>query len=298
MLNQLPSLNGLRVFEVAARRLSFSSAAEELFVTPAAVSYQIKSLERELGVLLFQRLNKSVALTPEGRQFLISVRAGLIQIEAGVRAVKEAGLGGDLNVSVVPSFAQQWLLPRLESFYLAYPKINLRLNATQLLADFKRDGNHLAIRYGTGPWKDLHHEPLMMDRIFAVGAPSLLQERGMPEKPLDLMTYPLLHDTTQPWQAWFARLGFPNVVLPAGPLFDDANLLLYAAIKGHGLTLTRTSLAAAELKAGRLIRALAQEVDAGKGYHLVCPPTNRSLPKVSAFWDWLLEQAKPLAVNA
>lgn len=281
----------MRYFEVAARHGSFSLAAEELFVTPAAVSYQIRLLESELGVPLFKRLARMVVLTEAGATLLGYVQTALSALEEGVRETSIKQESGPLNVSLVPSFAQQWLLPRLERFNQRYPDIQLRINASSRLADFNLDGNHMAVRLGKGRWgNDLVVEPLLEERVFPVCCPDFAARFSIRE-PQDLLSCPLLHNDFYTWEAWYQALGEPVDAIPKGPVFDDANLLIMASLQGMGISLIRTSVAQSYLGNARLIRPVAAEVLAENAYYLVFPKRHEKHAGVLAFRQWIHEEA-------
>jgi len=288
----LPSLNSLRYFEAAARLGSFSNAAQELFVTPAAVSYQIRLLETELGVLLFRRMPRVVVPTEAGAALLTQVQAAFGILAEAVRDVTERQQSGPLNVSLVPSFAQQWLLPRLDRFNRQFPDIQLRINAMARLTDFEQDGNHMAVRLGNGKWgKGLIEERFFEERVFAVCCPELAAQYEIRE-PKDLLKMPILHNDFYPWRNWFQALGVEVSEIPKGPMFDDANLLLAAALQGLGVSLIRTTVAQGNLARARLIRPLDVEVIADKAYYLVIPERHKDHAGVIAFRQWILEEAK------
>lgn len=287
---RLSSLNGLRHFEAAARMGSFSLAAEELFLTPAAVSYQIRLLEQELGITLFKRLPRMVVLTEAGAKFMVHVQAALATIQEGIREVAETQRTGPLNVSLVPSFAQQWLLPRLERFNKLYPDIQLRINATSRVCDFNEDGYHMAVRLGNGNWgSGLIEERFFEERVFPVCCPDLAAKYPIKE-PLDLLKMPLLHNDFYPWKSWFEAVGESVEVVPKGPMFDDANLLLVAALQGMGVSLIRTTVAEGNLAQARLIRPFDMEVVADRAYYLVTPKRFKDHAGVIAFREWILDE--------
>jgi len=293
----IPSLNGLRYFEAAARHGSFTQAAEELFVTPAAVSYQIRQLETELGLQLFNRQARWVVLTEAGTMLHAHVQTAFGAIGDGIREARESQQSGPLHVSLVPSFAQQWLLPRLDQFNQAYPDIHLRINATARLADFKMDGNHCAVRLGNGNWgSGLIVEKLIEERLFPVCCPDLAA-RFTIETPVDLLKMPLLHNDFYPWQEWFKALEIEVPEIPKGPTFDDANLLLVASLQGMGVCLVRTTVAQGNLARARLVRPVSAEVVGDQSYYLVIPERFRDHAGVIAFREWILSQARLDACN-
>src|SRR3954453_21756584 len=218
MLKPLPPLSSLRCFEAVARQLSFSKAAEELHVTPGAVSQQIRSLEELLGTRLFDRTRRSVALTDAATRMLPDIQAGLEMLSRAVRSKTTLFGERTLTISVAPSFSSKWLLPRLASFYEQHPDIDLRISATVGLADFKRDRVDLAIRLGHGSYPGLPAEPLFAESLTPLCSPELLKRKGRLSKPDDLRKHRLIHDTSIPgggehggWERWLTLAGAKHV---------------------------------------------------------------------------------------
>lgn len=293
MTVRLPPLNSLRAFEAAARLGGFVKAASELNVTPAAVSHQIKTLEAHLGTAVFRRRPRGLALTDAGRSLLPDLGRGFAHLARAARAVAAEGLSGPLTISVAPSFAALWLVPRLGSFYGAYPEIELRLRAELRLADFVKDDVDLALRHGFGRYPGARSVFLMREEVFPVCAPSLLNRTPPLRRLADLRHAALLHDTdlntAEPsleWANWL--LDGAGVDARRGPRFSDAILTTEAAVRGHGVALGRTMLTADHLAAGRLVRpfgALARPADFG--HFAVTPEAVADAPKVAAFLAWL-----------
>lgn len=290
---RLPPLNALRAFEAAARCLSFSKAAEELFVTPAAVSHQIKALEEWLGVTLFRRLNRAVMLTDEGQVYVQGVRDGLEAINAATEKLMKSDAGGALTVSTLPSFAVRWLLPRLSRFRDEYPDIDVRLDASDQLTDFNRQDVDLVIRYGSGNYPGLRTVKLLTeDRLFPVCSPDLLTGDKPLNTPEDLKYHTLLHDDLRvDWETWLAAAGVPGIDPKKGPSFNDSSMVLTAAMAGQGVALGRSTLAADDLAAGRLVKPFGVELKAGSAYFVVCPEEVAERPKIVTFRNWLLKEA-------
>jgi len=282
-------LNALRVFEAVASRLSFTEAAASLQVTPAAVSAQIKLLEEYLETPLFHRNSRSVRLTPQGARLLPGVQRGLDECSRAVDSVRRDRTSGLLNVSLLGAFLQKWLLPRLGDFYGRHPAIDLRFNASQELVDFMQTDFHAAVRYGLGNWAGLAAEKLLDDWAFPVCSPAVFERFGAIETLADLGRYPLLHSATEPWTDWIRRVGGDTTRAERGPVLGDAMAVLTAAEAGQGLALTRWSLVAADLAAGRLVRPMHQSVRQQAAYFFVAPPHHLELPKVAHFRDWLRE---------
>jgi LysR family transcriptional regulator, glycine cleavage system transcriptional activator len=282
-------LHALRVFEAVASHLSFTDGAQSLKVTPAAVSAQIKSLEEYLETPLFYRHSRSVRLTPEGARLLPGVQRGLDELGRAVEALRRDRTTGLLNVSLLGSFLQKWLLPRLGEFYERHPGIDLRFNASRDLVDFMTSDFHAAVRYGRGDWPGLRAEKLLDDWAFPVCSPALLARLGGIETLGDLHRYPLLHSTTEPWVDWIRRVGGDTTRAERGPVLDDSASVLAAAEAGHGLALARWSLVAADLDTRRLVRPMAQSVRQRSSYYFAAPPHHFELPKVAHLRNWLLE---------
>lgn len=288
--DRLP-LNALRVFEAVATRLSFAEAAEALNVTPAAVSMQIKTLEDYLQVPLFRRSGRKVHLSPEGQQLLPGIRRGLDELELALNELKLDRKAGRLNITMLASFLQKWLLPRLPDLRAVHPEVDLRIHTSREPVDFSQTDFHAAIRLGKGPYKGLHSEKLLTEWMVAVASPTLLARHGplLASSPLD--DYPLLQSTDEPWTHWQeAGGGKPKPV--RGSVLDDSASVLAAAEQGLGYALVRWSLAADELQAGTLQLASRTVLPYRWAYYFVCPETYLEMPKVAAFRDWIFKAAK------
>jgi LysR family glycine cleavage system transcriptional activator len=284
----------LRVFEAAARHESFRRAAEELHVTPAAVSQQMRALEDLLGVSLFERRARGLSLTAAGHGYRAEVSRALALIERATERVVRRDETGMLPVSVPPSFAMHWLLPRLPRFRARHPGITLRLLADARLADLRGGEAELAVRFGPGRWAGLTAELLMGDEVFPACSPALLRGGSPPSRPAGLLAYPLLHDDgagpDEPSLGWAAWLdadpdGERGIHLP------DAAMVLQAALLGHGIALVRRTLAGAHLKTGALVRLLDRTVRTEFAHWLVAPPGGLEEPRAAAFVQWLREEA-------
>jgi len=291
MLRRLPPLNAVRAFEAAARSESFTRAAEELCVTPGAVSHQVKALEATLGVALFRRERQRLALTEPGREYLGVVRDALDRIALGTaRLVRRQG-SGVLTVSTSPDFAAKWLVHRLGRFAEAHPGIDLRVSASAHHVDFAREEVDVAVRHGGGDWPGLHVVRLCAERLFPVCSPRLLAGRGRIAAPSDLLRFPLLRLGDEgTWARWFEAAGIRDPV-PRGPVLDRASMLIDAAVDGQGVALARTTLAAWDLVHGRLARPVDVSLRMANTYWVVCPKATADAPKVAALRDWLLAEA-------
>ena len=292
MLRRLPPLNALRSFEAAARHESFTRAAEELCVTQGAVSHQVKALEAELGLKLFNRERQRLVITEAGRQYLAVVRDALDRIAVGTERLLQRQSSGVLTVSTSPDFAAKWLVHRIGRFAEAYPDIELRVSATLQHVDFAREDVDIAVRHGEGNWPGLAVARLCSEQLFAVVSPKLLAGRRPIDKPADLLKLPLLHlDDRTVWAKWFDAAGVADAELPPGPVMNRASMVIDAAVDGQGVALARTALAAWDLINGRLVRPIPVALPLAKGYWIVCPKATATLPKIVTFRDWLLAEA-------
>jgi LysR family glycine cleavage system transcriptional activator len=291
---RFPPLSALRAFEAVARQLSFTRAAEELHVTPAAVSQQVRVLEEQLGVALFQRSRRAVSLTAAGSGILPDLQAGFETLSRALAGVVRQSHAKTLTISVAPSFASKWLLPRLPGFAAQYPEIELRISATVGLADFARNEADLAIRFGRGRYPGLESERLFREALCPLCAPKLVQGKRVLRKPGDLKNFRLLHDLSVPgdprasaWARWLKLSGAPEVNPNRGTKFSLAELALQAAIDGAGVVLGRLALAELDLAAGRLFKPFEQVLPLDMGYFLVMPKKNRERAEIQSFRTWL-----------
>lgn len=291
-MRRLPPLNAVRAFEAAARHLSFTHAAEELNVTQAAISHQVKSLEDRLGVLLFRRMNRALVLTEAGQTYLGPIRDALDRIADATERLTEGDRTGVLTISTMPSFAAKWLVPRLHRFQAAHPELEVRLSTTFTLVDFSKSDVDLAVRFGRGPWPGVRAERLMTEDVFPVCSPALLQGRHPLNVPDDLRHHTLLHDDFLiEWPMWLRAVGATEVDATKGPRFTDSAIVLQLAIDGRGVALSRRVLAANDLASGRLVRPFKGSLPSDYSYYIVAPPAAFARPKVAAFRDWLLAEA-------
>lgn len=281
-------LNALRTFEAVASRLSFAEGAKALNVTPAAVSSQVRALEELLGQPLFVRHGRGVSLTEAGRALLPGVQHGLHALAQAVERLQTDRQQGVLNVSMLSSFLQKWLLPRLPEFYATHPSIDLRINADLAPVDFAESDFHAAIRFGRGRYSGLEVVRLLDEWTLPVCSPALLERYGPLESLGELDRYPLLHSNDEPWDTWLKTAGGEGA-MRRGPVFDDSATIVAAAEQGFGLALARWSLAAAELASGRLVRPLPVAVKSEFAYYFVAPPHYFTMQKVARFRAWLEE---------
>ncbi len=296
-MRRLPPLNALRAFEAAGRHLSFSKAAAELNVTPAAVSQQVKTLEDYLGVRLFRRLNRALLLTDAGQFSLPAVSEGFDRLADGIAGIESSWDESLLAVSVSPSVAAKWLMPRMDRFYRAHPGIDLRIDATEALADFEADGIDVAIRYGLGDYPGMRADILMEEEVFPVCSPMLLQGDAPLRTVSDLSRFPLLHlswvshDGSWPdWRMWLAAAGYPDIDATRGPRFGQFGMAVDAAIEGLGVALGSTAVVADDLAAGRLVKPFDLTFAPPFKYFLVCPERTANRRHVAAFRDWIFSE--------
>jgi LysR family glycine cleavage system transcriptional activator len=236
---------------------------------------------------LFYRHSRSVRLTPLGAQLLPGVQRGFDELARSIDQLRKHRTSGQLNISMLGSFLQKWLLPRLNDFYRKHPEIDLRFNASRTLVDFMHSDFHAAVRYGQGQWADLRAEHVMDDWVFPVAAPELLNKFGAVNTVGDFNKYPLLHSQHEPWSDWLRSLGGDTTRLERGPVLEDSVAALNKAERGEGLVLARWSLVADDLDAGRLVRVGQQSVRQRAAYYFVAPPEHYDLPKVQRFHAWL-----------
>ena len=301
MRDRLPPLTALRAFEAAARHLSFARAADELSVTPAALSFQIKSLEEHLGAPVFHRLNRAVALTEVGEALRPGVADGFAMLGQAWRSALRQTDTTALRVTAGPAFTAKWLAPRLFQFARSFPEIELSFTASLRLMDFNRDNIDVAIRFGTSDDEGLFSVPVLHEWMSPMMTPEIAARYP---KPADLAHATLLHqeDTRwlRPpvdWPAWFRAAGLPPAKDEHGPRFSQADHALDAAAEGAGVLLGRVSLAQKALNEGRLVAPYPLSITTEAHYRFVCPEGAETRPQVKAFLDWILEEAAKLAPN-
>lgn len=295
----MPSLNSLRAFEAAARHLSYTRAAEELNVTTAAISHQIKALEEYLDITLVTRNGRGIALTEAGRACLPALSDGFSRLAEAVDVIRSRTGSGPLTIRATSSFASKWLVPRLDRFTAPHPEIDVRVSASRRPVDFSHEDVDISIVYGDGKRKDLYLDLLMRNEVFPVCAPKLLDGAHPLREPADLRHHVLLHhdspnpdDTAPDWASWLRAAGVADRVPVRGPHFDRAALVIDECLAGHGIGLARSSLVADDLRAGRLVRPFSLGIPVEFAYYLVMPSYKVRLPKVAAFREWILAEAK------
>ncbi|HEX5320292.1 MAG TPA: transcriptional regulator GcvA [Stellaceae bacterium] len=292
---RLPPLSALRAFESAARHRSFSKAAEELSVTPAAISHQIAALEADLGVPLFRRMNRAVELTPSAKELLPGLTEAFDGIRAAVRRLRAHTDTGTLTVTASPSFAGKWLVVRLHRFQALHPEIDVRISASDNLVDLAAGDFDMGIRYGTGRYPGLVVEKLMQNEVFPACSPELIKSGPPLRTPDDLRHHRLIDvqagDPLMPtWAMWLRAAGVADIPGPS-LTFSGSHLALDAAIAGHGVVLAYSTIAAADLAAGRLVRLFTLSLSDQFAYYIATAPGALDRPKVKAFRDWLRDEA-------
>lgn len=293
-------LNALRAFEASARHQSFSAAASELNVTPAAVGQLVRTLEDWLGTPLFHR-NTSGRLrlvpTEAAERALPEIRAGFDRLTLGLEKLREGSASGALTVTASPAFAAKWLLPRIDSFHSAWPDTDVRLDTNLRAVDFVSQRIDIGVRYGAGEWPGLVAEKLMGEEVYPVCSPSLLTEASRLRNPESLIKQTLIHDLSMDshtgfptWEAWLNKAGLTGAGTSRGMKINNSAAVLQAAIDGQGIALARSVMARDDLAAGRLARLFPEiRFESALAYYVVYRKECANLPRLKAFRDWLFE---------
>ena len=305
-MQRMPGLPALRVFEAAARHLSFSRAAEELGVTPAAVSNQIRTLEDQIGVQLFWRTSRTMRLTGKGQTLL----AGVTEAFATLRGTFER-IGGDaattLGVSMSASFAAKWLVPRMDAFRQRHPGIDLRIEVSDHIIDFSSSDTQVAIRFGNGNYPNLRSDRLFEEFVFPVCSPSLLNGPTPLRTPNDLRHHTLIHldwqargETWPDWRMWLLAAGAKEVDPSHGIHLSLFSLVSQTAIAGQGVALGNTSLVGDDLACGRFVKPfdLSLRAPGDFAYYVVSPVAIANRPLVAGFRDWVLSESRGTPVQS
>ena len=298
MASRLPPLNALRAFEAAARQLSFTKAAEELFVTQAAVSHQIKALEEYLGIKLFMRKNRSLLLTEEGQSYYLDIKGIFTSLYEATERLLARGAKGAITVSSQASFAIQWLVPRLSSFNALHPEIDVRIKAVDHAENSLTEDIDIAIYYGQGRWPNIHADKLHTEYLIPVCSPLLLQEGAASGKPPlmsvdDLQYHTLLHDTSRrDWKRWFKQVGVQGGNVNHGPIFSHSSMVVQAALYGQGVALAYSVLAKPDIDSGRLVCPFNDVLVSKNAYFVVCRESQKDIGKIEAFRNWLLDMVE------
>jgi len=299
-VSRLPAMQALRAFDAAARLSSLSRAAETLHLTHGAISHQIKGLEAELGVRLVARAGRGIRLTEEGERFAARVREALDRLTEAVREVTDKSNPRRIRVSVVPSFAARWLLPRIGRFIAAHPDVDLDVRAQLALIDFDRDDVDFGVRHGMGAWPGVIAEPMFEETYFPVCSPRLARGR-LPAHPADLARHVLLRSEGEPWVPWFRAAGLDWPEPARGAMFNDSSHMVQAAAEGQGIALARESLLGNDLRTGTLVRLFDISIPAPRRFWFVYPPRLAGTPKLALFREWLfaeLESDRMLAARS
>jgi LysR family transcriptional regulator, glycine cleavage system transcriptional activator len=294
-------LNALRAFEASARHQSFSGAAEELNVTPAAVGQLVRTLEDWLGTTLFQRANSGkVRLVPTeaAERALPDIRAGFDRLMVGVERLKENSSNGILTITLSPAFAAKWLLPRIDKFHSRWPDMDVRLDTSLKPVDFVAQRIDVGIRYGLGNWPGLVTEKLMEEEVYPVCSPALLNKHGRFNSPADIAHETLIHDLSMDahtgfpsWQTWLDKAGVLEPAIARGMQINNSAAVLQAAIDGQGIALARGVMAHDDISTGRLIRLFPEiKFTSPLAYYVVYRAECSSLPKLKAFRDWIFDE--------
>jgi LysR family glycine cleavage system transcriptional activator len=301
MPRRLLPLNALRAFEASARLLSFKEAAEELHVTPAAISHQVKSLEELLGRQLFRRLTRQLVLTEAAQLALPELRQGFAHLQRASELLQSESEDKVLTVSVAPTFAAKWLVPRLIGFQEAHPDIEVRISATDYLVDFETEDVDAAVRFGPGEYPGLQCDYLLSASVAPVCSPKLLEGATALRTPEDLADHTLLHlsdtrshEAAPAWRMWLKAAGVPEIDSTRGPKFSSYVLLTEAAMAGQGVALIETAIIGNELASGRLVRLFCDRPRASTGfcYYFVTPERRAGSRKIQAFREWIVAEGE------
>jgi LysR family glycine cleavage system transcriptional activator len=297
-MNRLPSLKSLQAFESAGRRLSFTLAAQELNVTPGAISQQIRQLEEFLGITLFKRLNRAIVLTDAGQLFLPLISQGFGHFHEAVTRLRQRGDDGPLTITSAPSFVSKWLIPRLSSFKRLHPEIDVRIDTSDRLVDFSREDIDVGIRFGDGVYPELDTVFLFAFDLIPVCSPELLRGKHQLREVSDLKYFTLLHsnhDELDPgwpdWAMWLKVVEADDVDSSHGIYFNQSDQLFQAALDGQGVALLANVMAEPEVVAGRLVQPFSARLPVKLNYHVVTSPHKAGIAKVAAFRQWILDES-------
>lgn len=295
-ISNLPPLKSLRAFEAAARHMSMKRASEEMHVTPAAITHQVKALEDFIGIKLFRRHNRVLELTATGEQLYPVLHAAFVSISTGLRnATWEKS--NHVTLSLLPSFAQKWLAPRLVRFRKLHPQITIQVTTSMADVDFASEAVDAAVRIGTGNWPDLKVDLLLDDEFFPVCSPLLLEGIDDPSDPEILADQSLLTTMRRPddWRLWLDAAGVGSVNPQRQVLHENSALALEMAVYGLGFAITREVFAMSDIEAGRLVAPFKTRVRSGMGYYFVTPKAFAARAEIKIVRDWLLAEARGTA---
>lgn len=296
MFQRQPSLNALRIFLAVARSGGVTRAAEALHLTHSAVSHQIRALQEELGIDLFEKKGRGLTLSAAGRAFAERLESVFDGIDEAVRELRTQRRSR-LRISAIPSFAALWLLPRLGDFVTANPDFDVEMESSARLVDFKSGESDVAIRFGSGRYPGLACELLMRDWLFPVCSPDFVKEHRLEEASW-VDGLPLLHSDNEPWSWWFTAAGIVADEPEHGVVFNDSAFIVQAAVAGQGLGLVRQSLAADALRAGRLVRPFPAAAESPHAYYFVCRKEKRADAAVARFRQWIFRQVEAFPAPA
>ena len=300
MLRHIPGLQSLKAFDASARHLSFTRAAAELNVTPAAISHQIKELEKQIGVSLFLRTSRHMQLTRQGHILRPAITDALAGLTSALQRIRQAENPTQIRVTASPSIAAKWLVPRLDRFLDTVPGADVRIDVSSSVLDFERDDVDVAIRFGDGNYPGLAVDKLFSDTLFPVCSPALLKGRNPIREPRDLLLHTLIHLDYEAqgavwpnWRMWMQAAGITDFNDTRGLHFSQTSLAVQAAIDGHGVALGDSSLVADDIAAGRLVKpfALSLKSPAQFAYHLITRKDITGRPMTKAFRNWILAEA-------
>lgn len=291
-MRRLPPLNALKMFEASARNLSFSGASEELFVTPSAVSHQVKALENFLGVELFHRSNRKVTLTTQGEQYLTSVKHAFDEIEMATQRLSVTQGASVVQISVAPNFLIRWLMPRMSRFRALFPDVELQINASMGLLDFNRTSTDMAVYYGNGEWDDIEVEFLRKVMLVPVCGPGLLQTGPPLEKPSDLANHTLIYVSkrTWEWDNWLKKAGVEFITPKGSMQLSSSQLTTAAAQENLGVALADQTLISREIESGKLVVPFDIPLDTKKAFYLVYRKHRPLTKGMEAFRNWLMDE--------
>lgn len=294
---RIPPIAALRAVEAASRHLSFTRAAEELFVTQSAISHQIRHAEDLWNFKLFERRGRRLLLTAEGREIIPVIRDFIVKISSTVEALQQADSVQALRVTLLATFAFKWLVPKLGNFNKRHPDTDIWLSTTEEMVDFNRSNADVGIRLGPGDWDNVFNELLLREFVFPVCSPAFLEEHGEPADIEQLLHYPLLRRSTVDicprWKDWFRDAGIELTLMAHGTKFPGSSYAIQAAIDHQGVALARSVHVLDDLKTGRLIHLFPEVISRSPlGYYFVCAPGRQDEPQVAAFRAWLNDEAK------
>jgi len=296
-VDRLPPLNSLRAFDAVARHMSFQKAAAELFVTPAALSYQIRQLEDHLGLKLFHRLNRAIKLTDQGRLIAPGLRDGFGRLSDTMKQLNRKRDGNILVISAGPAFTAKWLAPRLYRYMSLHPEVDTRISASLKLVDLATDDVDIAIRFGSGNYPGCQSLKFADEFVTPLCSPSLMSGKFPLKQPEDLINHTLIHDNTHMgvfelgnWQDWLNMAGVKGVDLERGLRFNVADHAQDAAVAGGGVVLGRKVLAQGDLESGRLVAPFDLEIEAEFAFYVVTHKSRSDCPVIGGFVDWLFAE--------